>query len=258
MVRTLTRSCATARTSAWSVFSTGWVAPAAPCTTTPEGPRTGAYLASRLARDVVERRMLDLLEPDWHLNGKSAARDLKRSVQQALRQRLDELKAPPSGLRSSLSARCRRRWRWLPCSAPSRVVPSGPVTSSGPGTLARTSSRPARARQLSTDDLRDPNDALANLRRDSVVSNAMSADTEFHVSYRRVELRAPFLVVCATDGCFGYLRTPMHFEHLVLSSWWRRDDRRVVVVVANRNCGCHGRRCRHVGDGVGADFKEFQ
>ena len=56
---------------------------------------------------------------------------------------------------------------------------------------------PAGARQLTTDDLRDPGGALANLRRDSVVSNAMSADTEFHVNYRKVELRAPFLVVCA-------------------------------------------------------------
>ena len=56
----------------------------------------------------------------------------------------------------------------------------------------------------------------ANLRHDSVVSNAMSADTDFHVSYRRVELEAPFLLVCATDGCFGYVPTPMHFEHLLL------------------------------------------
>ena len=35
---------------------------------TPDGPRTGAYLASRVARDVVERRMLDAararLEPE--------------------------------------------------------------------------------------------------------------------------------------------------------------------------------------------------
>src|SRR3712207_5645572 len=45
----------------------------------------------------------------------------------------------------------------------------------------------------------------------------MSADTEFVVNYRRVELRAPFLVCCATDGCFGYVPTPMHFEHLVLA-----------------------------------------
>jgi hypothetical protein len=45
----------------------------------------------------------------------------------------------------------------------------------------------------------------------------MSADTEFHVNYRRVKLSAPFLLVCATDGCFGYLPTPMHFEQLVLA-----------------------------------------
>ncbi len=48
---------------------------------------------------------------------------------------------------------------------------------------------PSGVAQLSTDDLRDPGDAMANLRHDSVVSNAMSADTDFHVSYRRVELR---------------------------------------------------------------------
>jgi len=76
---------------------------------------------------------------------------------------------------------------------------------------------PGGARQLMTDDLRDPGDALANLRHDSVVSNAVSADTDFHVNYRRVELTAPFLLVCATDGCFGYLPSPMHFERLVLA-----------------------------------------
>jgi hypothetical protein len=75
---------------------------------------------------------------------------------------------------------------------------------------------PDGAKQLTVDDLRDPSDAMTNLRRDSVVSNAMSADTEFHVNYRRVELEAPFLLVSATDGCFGYVPSPMHFEQLVL------------------------------------------
>ena len=46
--------------------------------------------------------MLDLLEPDWNLNGKAAAEDLQRSVRQALEERLAELKAPPSRLRSKL------------------------------------------------------------------------------------------------------------------------------------------------------------
>ena len=34
--------------------------------------------------------MLDLLEPDWNLNGGATAEDLHRSVQQALVERLDE------------------------------------------------------------------------------------------------------------------------------------------------------------------------
>jgi hypothetical protein len=72
------------------------------------------------------------------------------------------------------------------------------------------------AHQLTTDDVRDRGDAMANLREDSVVSNAMSADTPFVVHHRQVELTAPFLLVAATDGCFGYVRSPMHFERLLL------------------------------------------
>ena len=81
---------------------------------------------------------------------------------------------------------------------------------------------------------------MENLRRDSVVSNAMSADTDFHVSYRKVELQAPFLVACATDGCFGYVRSPMHFEHLVLSHLQAcRSIDRQVQVDPERHRGCH-------------------
>jgi len=226
---------------------------------TSEGRRTGAYLASRIARDVVERRMLDLLEPDWHLNGKTAARDLQRSVQQALRQRLEELRPAPSGLRSRLI-------RALPTTmALVALQRTQPGSSSWTGHVFWAGDsrayvfEPSAARQLSTDDLRDPGDALANLRRDSVVSNAMSADTEFHVNYRRVELRAPFLVVCATDGCFGYLRTPMHFEHLVLSHLlgarnseaWSSSLQAEIAAVTGDDAAMSTL-------GVGADFKEFQ
>ncbi|HET9828802.1 MAG TPA: protein phosphatase 2C domain-containing protein [Nocardioidaceae bacterium] len=183
---------------------------------TPDGPRSGAYLASRIARDVVEQRMLQLLVPDWNLKGEAAAEDLRRSVQQALQDRLHELKAPKSGLRSRLL-------RALPTTM---VVLALQRASSGGSTWLchvfwAGDSRgyvfaPDGARQLTVDDLRDPSDAMTNLRRDSVVSNAMSADTEFQVNYRRVELESPFLLVAATDGCFGYVPSPMHFEHLVL------------------------------------------
>jgi serine/threonine protein phosphatase PrpC len=226
---------------------------------TPEGRRTGAYLASRVARDVVEQRMLDLLEPDWNLNGKAAARDLQHSVQQALKQRLQELNPAPSSLRSRLI-------RALPTTmalvALQRTQPGGPTWAAhvfwaGDSRAYVFESRGAS--QLSTDDLRDPGDALANLRRDSVVSNAMSADTEFHINYRRVELRSPFLVVCATDGCFGYVRTPMHFEFLVLSHLLKaRNTEAWSSALQSEIAAVTGDDAAMSTLGVGADLEEFQ
>jgi serine/threonine protein phosphatase PrpC len=226
---------------------------------TPEGRRTGAYLASRIARDVVEQRMLDLLEPDWHLNGKAAARNLQHSVQQALKQRLQELNPAPSSLRSRLI-------RALPTTmavvALQRTQPGGPTWAGHvfwAGDSRAYVFEPRGASQLSTDDLRDPGDALANLRRDSVVSNAMSADTEFHINHRRVELRSPFLVVCATDGCFGYVRTPMHFEYLVLSHLLEaRNTEAWSSALQAEIAAVTGDDAAMSALGVGADFKEFQ
>lgn len=226
---------------------------------TSEGRRTGAYLGSRIARDIVEQRMLDLLEPDWHLNGKAAARNLEHSVQQALKQRLQELNPAPSGLRSRLI-------RALPTTmalvALQRTQPGGPTWAghvfwAGDSRVYVFEARGAS--QLSTDDLRDPGDALANLRRDSVVSNALSADTEFHINYRRVELHSPFLVACATDGCFGYVRTPMHFEYLVLrhllearsTEAWSSALQAEIAAVTGDDAAMSTL-------GVGADLKEFQ
>ena len=41
---------------------------------TPDGPRSGAYLASRIVRDVVEERLLALLAPERPLPGEQTAR----------------------------------------------------------------------------------------------------------------------------------------------------------------------------------------
>jgi hypothetical protein len=92
-----------------------------------------------------------------------------------------------------------------------------------------------------------------------VVSNALSADTEFHINYRRVELHSPFLVVCATDGCFGYVRTPMHFEYLVLrhlletrsTEAWSSALQAEIAAVTGDDAAMSTL-------GVGADLQEFQ
>jgi hypothetical protein len=227
---------------------------------TPDGPRTGAYLAARVARDVVEERMLALLDPEWNLDGPAAARDLRRSVKGALADTLTGLNAPASGLRSrllralpttmalmALQRREPRKGRWAGhvfWSGDSRVYVLDPATG---------------AHQLTRDDLRDRGDALVNLRQDSVVSNAMSADIDFVVHHHQVELSAPFLAVAATDGCFGYVRTPIHFEHLVLSSlqdsieagsWSRLLQQRIAAIT--------GDDAAMAVLGVGADHGEFR
>ena len=226
---------------------------------TPDGPRSGAYLASRIARDVVERRMLDLLVPDWNLNGTDAAEDLRRSVQAALEARLLELKAPVSRLRSKLLRALPTTMAVLALQRGSRAGSTWLCHVFWAGDSRGYVFTPDGAHQLTVDDLREPSDAMANLRKDSVVSNAVSADTEFRVNYRRVELEAPFLLVCATDGCFGYLPTPMHFEQLVVRSLvesrdvdaWSRAIQAEVAAVAGDDAAM-------AVTGVGADLTELQ
>jgi len=225
---------------------------------TPDGPRTGAYLASRIARDVVERRMLELLEPDWNLNGTAAAEDLGRSVRQALEDHLAELKAPPSRLRSKL---LRALPTTMSLAALQRTHRDGSTWACHvfwAGDSRAYVFTVDGAEQLHPDDLRDPGDAMANLHHDSVVSNAMSADTDFVVHYRRVELKAPFLLVCATDGCFGYLPTPMHFEDLVLGPLAEVNDVDAwSAAVQARISSVTGDDAAMAALGVGADLEGF-
>ena len=69
---------------------------------TPDGRHSGAYIASRFARNVVERLMLELIKPEWNLDGPATAAELHRVLASSLAARLAELKAPETSLRSKL------------------------------------------------------------------------------------------------------------------------------------------------------------
>ena len=69
---------------------------------TPDGRHTGAWIASRFARNVVERLMLELIKPEWNLDGPATAAELHRVLASSLAARLAELKAPETTLRSKL------------------------------------------------------------------------------------------------------------------------------------------------------------
>ena len=69
--------------------------------------------------------------------------------------------------------------------------------------------------QLTHDDLAGQ-DALSNLSNDAALTNVISSDGNYTLHHTRIALEHPALIIAATDGVFGYVRTPMELEWLLL------------------------------------------
>ena len=70
-------------------------------------------------------------------------------------------------------------------------------------------------RLISKDDLKGDLDPLQNLRDDAPMSNCVHADGKFVINHKSIEglsVNDKFLIISATDGCFGYYPSPMDFE----------------------------------------------
>ncbi|SFI90521.1 Serine/threonine protein phosphatase PrpC [Amycolatopsis sacchari] len=68
--------------------------------------------------------------------------------------------------------------------------------------------------QLSRDDT-DSADALELLVQDPPMTNMVSASRDFQLNRWQGSTLRPCLLVCATDGFFGYVDTPAEFEYLL-------------------------------------------
>ena len=71
--------------------------------------------------------------------------------------------------------------------------------------------------QITADDVKSE-DAMENLRNDSPLTNVVAGDSPYVLHCHTTTVKQPTILLCATDGCFGYLQTPMDFEHLMLST----------------------------------------
>ena len=71
--------------------------------------------------------------------------------------------------------------------------------------------------QLTEDDI-DGQDAMSNLRSDGVMTNVINASTNFELHTKHLLFDHPCVLLSATDGCFGYLESPMEFEYLLVDS----------------------------------------
>ena len=73
--------------------------------------------------------------------------------------------------------------------------------------------------QITMDDIRfHATDAFANLYQDSAMTKQWNADRTISVHCKEIKEISPAIYICATDGCFGFLSSPMEFEHMLLST----------------------------------------
>jgi hypothetical protein len=207
----------------------------------PDGSeRTGAWLASRLVRQVVRKVWADLIPPMmmFSASGDSGAYGqfagapaprppadftavLKDAIQQELIRYAAELGAGTGGRLKS------RLIRTLPTTMALCWfdLDASQLTAIWAGDSRVYYLRPdIGLQQVTTDDLKSGADALENLTQDSPMSNCISASTDFVLHERQLELHSPAILLAASDGCFGYLPTPLHFEYLLLRTMHKAAD----------------------------------
>lgn len=91
--------------------------------------------------------------------------------------------------------------------------------------------------QVTVDDIVGTGDAMDCLRKDPPLSNFLSADGGFELRGIHYELALPVILITATDGCFDYFPSPMHFEYMLVSMMaeahsydeWRRGLQSILT-----------------------------
>lgn len=75
--------------------------------------------------------------------------------------------------------------------------------------------------KITIDDLKGNLDPLQNLHEDAPMSNCIQADAPFDINHNVItgfSQKDKFIVISATDGCFGYYPSPMDFEKILHES----------------------------------------
>lgn len=71
--------------------------------------------------------------------------------------------------------------------------------------------------QLTEDDV-NVTDAMSNIHEDAAMTNVASAAVSYKLHEKRWTGFGRGMLFAATDGCFGYFPSPMHFESILLST----------------------------------------
>jgi serine/threonine protein phosphatase PrpC len=181
---------------------------------TVEGVRTGAYLASRLAASTVR----SWIEQEGNrIPQGDRASSLNAALSSAFVSAFHKVGNGGSRIRSKLLKTLPTTAAILGVTRDSRgYLQCNALWAGDSRVFILTAS--AGLIQISADHLKEKLDPQQNLMVDSALSNYISADRPFYIEETLVSVPDPMLAIVASDGCYGYVVSPVIFEYLILST----------------------------------------
>lgn len=172
--------------------------------------RTGAYMASRSVVLSLQKWFDDVYDSSAFFS-KSDTEMIKESIQNGFKA-LDNIERPASKIKGSMV-------RSFPTTLAAVLIKRNghklalKTIWAGDSRVYCLSANGLS--QLTIDDIYGE-DALSNLTRDGSLTNVISSDGNYTIHSDTFDFDMPGIIIAATDGCFGYIPTPMHFEYMLL------------------------------------------
>ncbi|MFM7681405.1 MAG: hypothetical protein ACKO7P_01485, partial [Bacteroidota bacterium] len=179
--------------------------------------RTGAYISSRVVSKVVLDFFVDLKNQNttYEVNNEFIE-NLKIQIINSLEEKLKLQKYEVSKLKSSLIRTFPTTMALINCEIEDCQTKLDIIWAGDSRAYVLTPDKGLI--QLTKDDLKLDNDPFENLKSDSPLSNMICLENDFKLNHKTFSFDTPLLVIVASDGCFGYYSTPMHFEYYLLHS----------------------------------------
>lgn len=176
------------------------------------GEHTKAYVASRIVKEAVESYIRHKV--DESTTNTIDAEGIRLIAKSRLEQEKSNFPAKASGLRSRLVRDYPTTLALITSQITNEV---SLVTSYWAGDSRNFLWTQDGFFQISKDDLDTELDPLENLRNDAALSNCVCADRDFIINQKAITVQGKYILISATDGCFGYFLTPMHFHNVLLA-----------------------------------------